>query len=161
MSAMWYDDFDADLYKVVPSAEKLLAPVADVQMQTSGHPDRVTGRLNAPDLWNGYDGMLAFFRLEKPMVLRAWKSDFYAGSKTMVACTFEEAIRDTWVHSCILHVDGIPIWNSSCLQRDFDALMYDVRGWDLTTPYAVARARRRVHQSIAAAVAKLAPMVRP
>lgn len=125
---MWYDDFDIELYRVVPDAQRLIAPVAHVPLRTVGHPCRKTGRLNHPSLWNGDHGMLAFFGC-RLLGQRHWKPPHFYTSAPVIDCTFEEAIRDTWVHSCLMLVDGYVVWNSWSLQRDFEVLMWHARGW--------------------------------
>jgi hypothetical protein len=157
---MWCDDFDADLYRVVPEAERLIAPVAHVEMRTVGHTTH--GRLNSPSRWNHYYAMIAFFGC-RLLGQRHWKSDFYSSRDPVVECTFEEAIRDTWVHGCVAIVDGHRLWNTWKLQRSFDVLMYHARGWfpdsGRYNAEAAAAARRNVLREIARACRRIQALV--
>lgn len=155
---MWYDDFDAELYKVVPDAERLIAPVASVVMRTTCTPDRTTDRLNSPTMWNGDFGMIAFFGC-RLLGQRHWKPEGYWTNQPVIECTFEEAIRDTWVHECLAYVDGRVLWNTWRLRNDFMTLMYHLRGWCGTTADEAASARRRVLREIARASRRMAEHV--
>lgn len=152
---MWYDDFDAELYKVVPEAERLIAPVADVAMRTTCTPCRATGRLNSPCMWNGYHGMIAFFGC-KLLGVRHWKPESHWTSAPVVECTFEEAFRDTFVHECLAYVDGRVLWNTWKLRADFMTLMYHARGWPGRTADDAAAARRNVLREVARACSRVA-----
>lgn len=153
---MWYDDFDAELYKVVPEAERLIATVAHVAMRTTCIPCRVTGRLNHPTVWNGDFGMVAFFGC-RLIGMRYWKPGHLWTSDPIVECTFEEAIRDTWVHGCLAHVDRQVLWNTWKLQAAFTTLMYGARGWPMgLAADATAVARRTVLREVARASRRMA-----
>jgi hypothetical protein len=156
---MWYDDFDAELYKVVPEAERLIAPVADVPMRTTGIPDRTTGRMNHPCVWNGHFGMVAFFGC-RLLGVRHWKPSFYVTSAPVVECTFEEAFRDTFVHECLAYVDGRILWNTWKLRADFMTLMYHLRGWPGRSADDAALARRRVLREVARACRRMERVAR-
>jgi hypothetical protein len=119
MITMWYDQFDCDLYRVVPEARAIIAPIADIKLRTWGHPDP-DGKLNSPAMWNGNDGLETFFGLH----LSEFKPQEYICGENIIECTAEEAIRDLWVHSCIMYVDGERVWDSEQLWGGFSG--YDV-----------------------------------
>lgn len=144
---MWCDDFDIDLYRAVPGAREVLAPVADVVLYTHGHV--TDGKLNHPSCWNHNLGTVAFFGFNDP----AKPPEFYVGNAPVVRCTFEEAVRDLWVHALVMIVEGVVVWDSSqAVQRRFDLLMGHMRGWRQLGAREVERAQLDVMESIGYAV---------
>lgn len=122
---MWCDDFDADLLKVVPGADGALGPAASVQLQTYS---RLTdGKINHPSCWHTDAGIAAFF----------WTAPEgrppadYSTDDPPAECTFLEAVRDEWVHDCVICVNRHVVWQP--LRRLMERLMYDVRGWTVLT----------------------------
>jgi hypothetical protein len=118
---MWCDTFDADLLAVVPGAAEALGGAAETEMLTYS---RLTdGRINCPSAWNDYGGLTAFFWTD-PQYRPAgcWVTD-----EPVVSCTFLEAVRDEWVHSCAVVVNSRPAWRPP--GRLMERLMYDIRGW--------------------------------
>lgn len=96
---MWCDNFDLDLYKLVPEAREALAPVANVQLVTIGGK-WMDGRLNHPSVWNGGKGMVAFFAFgDENTPIDQIKPEACWSNEQRVACTFEEAVRDCWLHN--------------------------------------------------------------
>jgi hypothetical protein len=121
---MWCDTFDADLLAVVPGAAEALGDTAGIHLRTYSHP--TGGKINCPSAWNTYDdGLVAFF----------WTADehrpdgSYYTDAPVAECTFLEAIRDEWVHSCAVSVNGVIIWRPPV--RLMEQLMYDLRGWTI------------------------------
>jgi hypothetical protein len=115
---VWCDDFDADLLKVVPGAAEALGESAGIRMQTYSY--LTDGKINCPASWNG-DGAFFWTRPDgRP-------GPYYWTSKPVVGCTFLEAIRDEWIHTSTVIVDGAVIWRP--MWREFEKLMYDIRGW--------------------------------
>lgn len=90
---MWCDDFDGDLYKLVPEARGILAPAAEVRLYTTSHTTH--GQINLPSCWE-FDGgkHVCFFGFEKI----APQPRYCCASWPVVACTFEEIMRDLWCH---------------------------------------------------------------
>lgn len=121
---MWYDEFDMDLYEVIPEAREILEPVCDVILYT--HGGVMDGRLNHPSVWNHYSGMLAYFGFRDPATpVLCWTD------APVVQCTFEEAVRDCWLHHFTIMVQGRwLIWNSGApdMMKAFHAILYHTRG---------------------------------
>lgn len=143
---MWCDDFDMDLYKVIPAAKEILAPVAAVELVT--HGSLTDGKLNHPACWNHQVGMIAFFGFDQP-----GKPDAYWTDEPIVHCTFEEAIRDCWPHHYAIVLSDRVIWNSQSFRNRFMALMYHIRGWRKLSEQAVEHCQAKVAESLRAAVA--------
>jgi hypothetical protein len=122
----WSDDFDMDLPKIFPEARELLGDLAEIELYTVGTPDKTTGRLNHPCVWNGDRSMLAFFGFQAPA-----RPEFYAApSAQQIKCTAWEMFRDAWPHSYLIQVQQRPIWDTFALRRDFETIMWNVRGWE-------------------------------
>ncbi len=120
--AMWCDTFDMDLLKVIPGATELLADVGTISLKTHGEPDKRDGRLNHPSCWNHYAGMVAFFGFDSPC-----KPDSFYTNAPVIECTFAEAIRDAWVHSLAVVVEGKVVWNATKLHLVFMDILYAER----------------------------------
>ena len=147
----WSDTFDMDLLKVLPELEKRLADAVDIPLWTYGGTSY--GRLNHPSMWNGYHGMEAFFGTDNS---GSWKPEgYWSHHDQVVACTWLEVLRDVWVHGCVVHVDGLKLWDSTLHQSKFDALMYDLRGWRKLADGRSDYLKGRVLASILAATADL------
>jgi hypothetical protein len=118
---MWCADFDADLLKVVPGAAEALGPAGSIQLQTFS---RLTdGAINCPSAWNTDHGLASFF----------WTAPEFRPAACFVTgdpvsdCTFLEVVRDEWVHSCVVCVNGVVVWRPPA--RLMERLMYGLRGW--------------------------------
>lgn len=165
---MWCDNFDLDLYKVLPEAHEILAPVKDVKLYTHGR--KTHGTLNGPSCWNHYLGLVAFFGFIPTHI----KPEAFWTDSGVVACTFEEAVRDCWCHtyavvlSVFLPGRGpssgsghgshcLTIWNNSApeMRRDFEILMYHTRKWGQPREEEAFGARSRVLESLRQAVGRL------
>jgi hypothetical protein len=155
----WSDDFDMDLPKIFPDALNLLGDLADTKLVTFGTPDR-NGRLNHPAVWNGDATVLSFFGFAEPPLRRAglfYKPEFYSAGEGEVICTAWEAFRDAWPHHYLLTIERRPIWDTFPLQREFEAIMWDVRGWGgpgfaSENADVVKRSKRRVMNSYCEAI---------
>lgn len=145
---MWCDDFDMDLPKILPEAKSLLGDTADVTLWTHGHTTH--GRLNHPSVWNGDTGMVAFFGFRTPQ-----KPEVYWTSSPLVRCTFWEAVRDAWVHSMVMLVEGKPVLDTNRLWPDFEDIMWDVRGWRPHNAAAICLARKHVRDALLTAAGRL------
>lgn len=137
MNAMWCDDFDMDLPKVVPDARRALGDrLANLELTTYGNI--TNGTLNHPAVWNHSLGMIAFFgrpgRIGKP-------APYYVGGHHLVHCTLWEALRDAWCHDVVILFEGVPVWDGPGAWRHFEKLMYHVRGWK-TLPESEAMRHR-------------------
>ena len=132
---MWGDGFDADLPEVVPGAMRALGETAAVPLLTYS---RVTGgAINCPAAWNtGYGLMSFFWTAPEHQPDESWWTD-----EPVVPCTFGQAVRDEWVHSCIVAVNGRVVWEPPA--RAMERLMYDLRGW--APLEAAERSRIRAH----------------
>ncbi len=140
-ASMWCDDFDADLFKVVPGARDALAPAADVVLYTTGHT--TGGKINHPTCWHVDGGKLACFVGFAPVPPQP---PAYVTGAPIVACTFEELMRDLWVHSvearmlvlgkCRPLISGemavypgdLPMGQVAMLEQCMTALMWHARG---------------------------------
>jgi hypothetical protein len=124
---VWCDDFDADLLAVVPGAAEALGEAAGVKLLT--YSTLTDGKINCPSAWNTYDGSLIayFWTAPEHRPNAAWYT-----TDPVVGCTFLEAVRDEWVHSCTIAVNWHVIWKPP--DRLMEKLMYDLRGWG--TPLA-------------------------
>jgi hypothetical protein len=122
---MWCDDFDMDLYKVLPDAKRLLEPVANLRLYTTGH--MTDGALNHPSTW----GIRAYFgfRLSEELPARGCQPEGHWTDSPVIGCTVEEAFRDVWPHTLIMIVEGYEVWNAHALWTQFERLMSSLRGW--------------------------------
>ena len=145
--AMWCDDFDADLLAVVPGAAEALGETAGVRLETFS---RLTnGRINCPSAWNTHEGFVSFFWTApqyRPIAC-------YSTDDPVAECTFLEAIRDEWVHSATVEVNGRSVWLPPV--RLMERLMYDVRGWTPLTGAEREESRARVRDSLEHAAARM------
>ena len=120
----WSDDFDMDLPKIIPEARSLLGAYADLELVT--HGSETHGRLNHPTCWNHELGYVSYFG--RPG--RIFKPNGYWTDSPIIRCTLWEAIRDAWAHDNVIIFEGrTPIWSGNETRRDFDPLMYHIRGW--------------------------------
>jgi hypothetical protein len=121
-AGFWADTFDADLLKVMPAAAGVLADLGDTPLWTYGH--RSGGRLNHPTVWNSDQGLVAYFGTDgdprKP-------PSFWTGD-ALVQCTFEEAIRDAWVHGYAIILNNRH-WVFGPHSEEFQDLLYHLRRW--------------------------------
>jgi hypothetical protein len=144
---MWCDDFDADLLKVVPGAAEALGDAGALRLTT--YSWLTDGKINCPVGWNTYDGLMAFFwTAEEHRPDRSWLTD-----APEAECTLLEAVRDEWVHGCLISIDHQVIWRppNGLMTR----LMYDLRGWTPMTDTAREECREHVRASLRAAAARL------
>jgi len=119
----WSDDFDMDLPKIIPDAKQLLGEHADLQLYT--HGSKTFGRLNHPVVWNTEIGLVAYFGRSSPM-----KPAMSYTDREIVRCTLWEAVRDAWAHTIIVVFEGSnPIWDGSKTYKQFEPIMYHIRGW--------------------------------
>lgn len=144
---MWCDDLDVDLIRVVPGAVEALGDAADVQLRTFSN--LTDGTINHPACWSTDFGFTSFF----------WTDELYrppASYRTdapEVGCTFLEAIRDEWVHSCLIAVNRRIVWRPR--PGWLDRLMYDVRGITVLEDNIREQIREAVRDSLRTAAAKL------
>jgi len=103
---MWCDGFDFDLYELLPEAREILKPAAGIKLKTRGGLGK-DGRLDHPSVWNGDRDMIAFFGFRDP-----GKPSAYWTDKMVVECTFEEAVRDCWVHHYGIVVENHMVWSA-------------------------------------------------
>lgn len=144
---MWCDDFDADLPKVVPGAMRALGDAAQVRLFTFSR--RTGGVINNPAAWNTYEGLMAFFWTHP-----AYKPDeSWLTRDPIVSCTFGEAVRDEFVHSCVIAVNGRVVWRPPV--RAMERLMFDVRGWTVLEAAERSRVRADVLRGLARAAVVL------
>jgi hypothetical protein len=141
----WSDDFDMDLLKVFPNLAPLLATVT---RPLYVHGGQSFGRLNHPDVYNSYVGMLAFFSFSP--ACHHHHSKFYT-SRPIIECTWAEAIRDAWPHTYVLNLDGQSVFDAQALHSKFELLMYDLRGWQKADAVELAFARSSVEESVLSA----------
>jgi hypothetical protein len=146
--SMWCDDFDADLLRVVPGAAEVLGTAAGIRLTTRAYV--TDGTINHPLCWHTDQGIAAFF----------WTCDAgrspagYVTNDREIGCTFLEAVRDEWVHDCLIVVDRRLIWRPRP-NRWMMPLMYDVRGWKVLDDSAREQIRQSVCDSLRTAAAKL------
>lgn len=148
---MWCDAFDCDLYKVLPEAREVLAPVKDVRLFT--HGGETDGQLNHPAVWHVDRGMASFFGFNESCALPA----AFLTPLPVRRCTFEEAVRDAWAHTFSIYVEHRYIWTSEW--RTFEPLMWHQRQWLVLEADALARAKQAVLSSLRAGVAELQALV--
>lgn len=149
----WADGFDLDLYKVIPDSRKILEEFGGTILHTRGH--HANGRLNHPTCWNHDSGMISFFSFNGEAI----PEGYYSSSDPIVECTFEEAIRDAWVHMLHVTVAGQSIWNAFAIHEQFQTLLYHHRGWKLDEE-AAAAARHVVGDTLVDAVLKFEELVK-
>lgn len=122
---MWCDNFDGDLYKLVPQAREAIALMAEVTLWTYGSV-WTDGRLNHPSCWNTDLGLAAWFGLTD----HGFKPGAFWTNEPLIECTFEEACRSGWVQGWALILLGRPLANfgHDDMRRPFDALLWHARG---------------------------------
>jgi len=125
---MWCDNFDGDLYKLVPAARDVLAPIAAIRLYTTCTPS-VGGKINLPTCWHSDRGLSCYFGLteEPPQPPHCWTDS------PVMACTMEEAVRDLWAHCPLLmklklHGGHYVLWDSREVEPAFWSLLWDARG---------------------------------
>jgi len=144
---MWCDDFDADLLRAVPGAAEALGTAAGVRLETFSH--LTGGKINSPSAWHTDAGLVAFFWTAPEFRPPA----AYVTSNATACCTFLEAVRDEWVHSCIVAVNRQIVWCPPV--RAMQQLMYDLRGWTVLTGREREGIRQAVRRSLTAAASAL------
>lgn len=144
MTGMWCDSFDADLLKVVPGAEDALGDAAAVKLLT--YSTLTNGKINCPAAWNGAGAF--FWTAPGYQPDASWWTD-----KPIAGCTFLEAVRDEWVHSAALNVNGALVWQAPV--RLMERLMYDLRGWTPVLDEEREHVRDWVRASLRAAAGRL------
>lgn len=133
---MWCDDFDIDLYRVMPELREVLALAEGVKLYTHGHT--TDGKLNHPTCWNDYEGSVCFFGFDPRTI---GKPESYWTDSPVVECTWPEVVRDLWCHHLVMILCGVKFWDARGLIGAFNAIMYDERGWsDVPTDATMARA---------------------
>lgn len=162
---MWCERFDGDLYRLVPEARAIVAPVAGFPLVTNG---RLTdGALNHPSVWNHELGMIAWFA--ETDQAPGWTGpgkvapEVFWTHEPLVACTFEQAVRDCWVHHYAIVLVGTGsmnhaptvIWNTSRMGWVLTDLLFHARGIRMMEPAAMEERRTIVTTSLAAAVARM------
>lgn len=117
---MWCDSFDADLLAVVPGAAEALRDTAGISLRT--YSKLTDGQINHPSAWHTHEGLSAFFWTTG----RGRPDRSYLTDAPLAKCTFLEAVRDEWIHNCLITVNRSLVWRppSDLMTR----LMYDVRG---------------------------------
>lgn len=150
---MWCDTFDLDLYKVIPQARDVLAPLAGVHLYT--HAGVHNGEMTHPACWNTNHGMAAFFGFQPTGI----KPEAYWTNDAVVLCTFEEAIRDCWLHTYCLTMFAAgrahAIWDSQLVTNEFWDLMGHVRGYKKIDDAMVKHLQANVLASLAKATHRL------
>lgn len=148
---MWCDTFDADLLKVVPSATETLGDAASIQLRTQSY--LTGGKINCPSCWNTHDGLAAFFWTTEQFRLDA----SYLTDAPEAECTFGEAVRDEWVHGCLIVVNRQLIWRPR--HRWMEQLMYDIRGWTVLEDAEREVIRQAVRDSLRTAAGKMLELI--
>lgn len=120
---MWYDKFDGDLYRLIPEAQEIVAPLGVIPLFTRGKPD-ADGKLNHPACWNSYRGMVAFFGTASlPMEPEGYWTD-----DPLVGCTAEEALRDCFPHHYVIMLNGCAVFDGFKYRNAYMNLLMDRRG---------------------------------
>jgi hypothetical protein len=147
---MWCDSFDADLLKVIPGAAEALGDAASLRLTTYS---RLTGgKINHPSCWNTHNGLMAFF----------WTADGHRPDESWwtdapeAECTLLEAVRDEWVHGCIISIDGRVTWRP--LSGLMSRLMEDLRGCTPMTDKVREGCRENVRASLRATAVRLSAL---
>jgi hypothetical protein len=140
----WSEDFDTDLFKVLPKVRPILEAFDDRPIYTVGHT--TNGRLNHPACWNSDGGFVSYFGFTNSAEGFV-PSGYYFGNSQVIQCTFAEVIRDAWVHP----IRGVvkvgdeyrSLFDSQRISWAFSELMYDMRGWNQPKrdPQAIWKAR--------------------
>jgi len=144
---MWCDDFDADLLAVVPGAAQALGETASIRLETFS--SLTGGKINCPSAWNTDAGLVAFFWTAPEFRPPA----SYVTDDPVAECTFLEAVRDEWVHSSTISVNGRIVWRPPV--RLMERLMYDLRGWTVLTGREREAIQQDVRRSLTAAASAL------
>lgn len=157
---MWCDDFDGDLYRLLPEAEEILAPLAGITL--SVHSDTTHGRINCPSAWEGE------YRLESPFGYRQpWrdmpKPAHYATQAPLIECTAEEAARDLWSHQHAMYVDGVLVEDWGRLTGPYFTVLFAARDEAAGKPVAdaegVERCKEILREGLRRYVARLLALV--
>lgn len=147
--ALWCEDFDADLPKVVPGALECLGDAAWIELLTYSHA--TNGRINCPAAWWTDHGLTAFFAT--PEWGAPAPAGYWPGQSELVVCTFWEAIRDEWIHDAAIAVNGRLIWKSPA--QLMTRLMFDLRGWTQLDEATRVETQEHVRASLAAAARRI------
>ena len=134
----WSDDFDMDLPKLFPQLAQLLETTAEQKLWTIGH--RTHGRLNHPAVWNSHG---AFVWMEKPNLKRdehGWLNiNSCVSNEEEIECTWLELLRDQWPHGFPFILLPLRVHFPSPPYREFERIMYDLRGWHKYEDIQVSR----------------------
>lgn len=144
----WSDDFDVDLLKVIPDLSELLGEHRETTLFTHGHA--TFGRLNHPACWNTHAGLAAFFGFTD-----AAKPAAYHCDHPLVACTFEEAVRDCWVHDFVMIVENRMVLDGKRFWNDFQPIMWHLRSRRPLSDVDLNRHIRNVRERIEVACIRL------
>lgn len=164
---MWCDNFDMDLFKAVPAAVEYLKPLENIQLETRGHTWK-DGTLNHPACWNTDFGLAAFFRFKSASESASKVTANTSGpqpegfwtDEPLVSCTALEALRDCWAHHYTLVLSTTndrfyPIWDAQRLYKEFNLLMYHLRGIFPKPEAEVEAARSLVYRTLCSATEAL------
>lgn len=152
----WTDGLDVELLDVVPGVEEALGDDADVRLYT--HCNSPThGRLNHPVTQNCDGGFVAYVGVSPALVsVPGW-----VGRARIIECTFAELWRDVWWHDCGVVLQcglggrGFKLLRPGHVHRQFDALMWHVRGWRTLAPRELWWARSSTLRAIRTSRRKL------
>lgn len=145
--------FDFDLLKLVPAAEEILKPVADIQMVTIGEISDAHEFIGA-SVWDGDRGFVAVFGFADSRA-QQWKPESYAPGYPIINCSALEMFCDAWAKGYVAYVHRAKIWNGYKHQGDFHRLMYESRGWHPVSDQVKTEIQNRVANSLRRAVLSL------
>lgn len=119
---MQLDNFDGDLYNLIPEARDLLEPIAHITFLTHGSADR-DGNLSHPSVWNHALGMIAFFGISSPQ-----KPDYFHTLDPVIKCPADYALRSAFVQNYAIMFRQILLYNGSFINNDYFDLLFHARG---------------------------------
>lgn len=154
----WSDDFDGDLFRLLPAAEGIIAPIAHHKLWTYGGV--TNGRLNHPACWHTTRGLTAFFTHVEGIDPRPSRA-YYAGEdKALVECTVEEFFRDLMVHQLVVELRGpspaVAVFDFTTLLSDYHAMLFFHRRWPNSDDKSATAARERTERHLRDFVFRLA-----
>jgi hypothetical protein len=127
--ASCFDDFDGDLYRLVPEAKDLrsLQQYGPVPLYTYGFTGRENRVLSHPAVWNTCGAMFWTIPPQHERNEHGWVSiSGHVTDDRLLEITTEIAVRDAWVHGYAAIVDDYEWFRQAPVMMELLAL---ARGW--------------------------------
>lgn len=147
------ESFDFDLLKLVPQAEEILRPIAEIELVTVGYLSDAHEFAGA-SVWNGDRGFIAVFGFADSPSFQ-WKPEAYEPGYPLVYCTALEMFCDAWAKGYTAYVNRAKIWSGYKYSGALQRLMYQARGYAPLSNQVAEELRNTIANSLKRAVLSL------